>query len=384
MAKAFLSAIRPAPFGFSKEESSTIAEEIIRLLNSNRYRSVEAPVISRNCCENDVVYRCGIPFEDAFKIDQKALFWNNIYPSNVENMTEEYLTSFAVKRDMFHAFFGILDVSEFSVEYDHFRSILPNLQTEGTSTNQINFSQLAESRMTQTSQLMPMIHVEESSMEIPQSRIEASPTLEMPIIPQSMLTMSHVPETGRNVTVQSHDSSQTDCLANAPMIPPINEIVTLTAAVAKYGQWKINPRAHTMMILVELDEVNAEQMWRIWYVLRSDRANIMTILPSRVTYYYGDRRSNKRRRTVDFRQICDGNMDSLVIPQEHHQDLVRLFIDDENQEQNDELRHWKNTPVTFDDSRPRTQIGGIMTVANRSFISQEHRHIEDDDIDVEL
>ena len=111
MAKTFLSAIRPSPFEFSKEESSTIPEEIIRLLNLNRNPSVEAPVISQNYCENDIVYRCGIPFEGSFKIDQKALFWDNIYSSNVESGTEEYLTSFAVKRDMFHAFFGTSDDS---------------------------------------------------------------------------------------------------------------------------------------------------------------------------------------------------------------------------------------------------------------------------------
>lgn len=67
MARTFLSAIRPAPFGFSKEESNTISEKIVRLVNSDFNASVETSVASRNYCENDIVYRCGIPFESSFK-----------------------------------------------------------------------------------------------------------------------------------------------------------------------------------------------------------------------------------------------------------------------------------------------------------------------------
>lgn len=94
-----------------------------------------------------------------------------------------------------------------------------------------------------------------------------------------------------------------------------------------------------MMILIEHDEMNA-QTWRIWYVLRSDQEKIMTILPSRAAYYHGDRRSNKRRRTIDVRQICDGHVDSLIIPQNNHQYLLNQFFDDhQDQRQNDELRH---------------------------------------------
>lgn len=74
MAKAFLFSIRPAPFEFSREVSNTIAETIVRLLNSNQNPPVEEPILSRNYCENDIVYRCGIPFEGSFKSDQKAFF----------------------------------------------------------------------------------------------------------------------------------------------------------------------------------------------------------------------------------------------------------------------------------------------------------------------
>ena len=114
--------------------------------------------------------------------------------------------------------------------------------------------------------------------------------------------MSHVSETEINVTTQPHDSelqvtlpslSQMDNLTNTLVVPPPDRTLTLAEALSKYVEWKINPPANLMMILIEHDKMNA-QTWRIWYVLRSDQGKIMTILSSRVAYYHGDRRSNKR------------------------------------------------------------------------------------------
>lgn len=90
----------------------------------------------------------------------------SIYQLNVKNVTEEYLTSFAVKRDIFHAFFRTLNDPEINIEYDHCRLVLSNLETEETSTSQIDFSQSAGLGITQTSQFMPIIYREEISIEI--------------------------------------------------------------------------------------------------------------------------------------------------------------------------------------------------------------------------
>lgn len=71
MIKVFLSFIRFASFAFSKKKLNKIAEEIIRLLNSNRNLFIEISKMSQNYCENDIVYRCDISFENSFKINQK-------------------------------------------------------------------------------------------------------------------------------------------------------------------------------------------------------------------------------------------------------------------------------------------------------------------------
>lgn len=388
MSRAFLSTIRPAPFGFSKEESSTIAEEIVRLLNSNRNLSMETSVFSRNVCANDIVYRCGIPFESSFKCDQKALFWNNVYYSNVANVTEEHLTSFAVKRDMFHAFFGTLDESEMNIEYNDPQSTLPNLQTQETSTNQIISPQAVGLGMTQTSQVMSTIQREESSIEIPQSRIDVLSTLEMrsPIVPQQMLTASHVPESERDITMQSQNaelqitfpsSSQMNTLSNTP-VPPPNEILTLSEAIAKYKEWEINPRNNMMMILVEYDERNTPR-WHVWYVQRNDQERIMTILPSRATYYHADRSSNKRTRTIDTRQVCDGSVNSLIVPKNDYKSSINQFFDDhQGQAQNDELNHHKSTFTIFNDPRRHTTLGGSMAIANIPIITHTQEHSEEE------
>ena len=120
--------------------------------------------------------------------------------------------------------------------------------------------------MTQTLQFMPIIRREKTSME-------------------TISTMSHVSETGINVTTQPHDSelqatlpssSQMDDLANTSVVLSSDRTLILAEAVSKYVEWKINPPATLTMILIEHDEMNA-QTWRIWYVLRSDQEKTMTI-----------------------------------------------------------------------------------------------------------
>ena len=58
------------------------------------------------------------------------------------------------------------------------------------------------------------------------------------------------------------------------------------------------------MILVEYTEERTEK-WHIWYVLRIDREAIISILPSRATYYNVDR-GNKMIPTLDADRVCDG------------------------------------------------------------------------------
>ncbi len=58
--------------------------------------------------------RCGRPFEQSYLDDKKYLFigyiyntsWESLSPMQLTSMRQRHLTSFKVKQDIFHAFFG--------------------------------------------------------------------------------------------------------------------------------------------------------------------------------------------------------------------------------------------------------------------------------------
>ena len=60
-------------------------------------------------CGWDIINRCGIPFEKAFLADRQYLFLNIIYSNSYSIIPKRYLTSFNIKRDFFHSFFGTLE-----------------------------------------------------------------------------------------------------------------------------------------------------------------------------------------------------------------------------------------------------------------------------------
>ena len=55
-------------------------------------------------CGSDITFRCGVPFDTAFKEDQAALFLPLVDSSQT---CGEQIRSFAVKKDIFHGFFGL-------------------------------------------------------------------------------------------------------------------------------------------------------------------------------------------------------------------------------------------------------------------------------------
>lgn len=69
---------------------------------------IEAPEISsdRDSCGSDLSLRCGRPFEQAFHNDVGRLYLRYLYKDYRDAQRKRYITSFAVKRDIFHAFFG--------------------------------------------------------------------------------------------------------------------------------------------------------------------------------------------------------------------------------------------------------------------------------------
>ena len=131
-----------------------------------------------------------------------------------------------------------------------------------------------------------------------------------------------------------------------------------------------------MMIVVQYDEGDM-RTWHVWYVSRYDRNEIMNILSSHATYCHGDRSSNKRTRTADTRQICDGNVLSIIVLKNDRKSLVNKFFDHhQDQKQVEELNHHKSKTTTFDDIRRRTQVEESMIIANVPLTTNIQAHNE--------
>lgn len=57
-------------------------------------------------CESDISDRCDRPRDHSFQADEESLFLNHIYSTFYSILFKRYLTSFGIKRDFFHSFFG--------------------------------------------------------------------------------------------------------------------------------------------------------------------------------------------------------------------------------------------------------------------------------------
>ncbi|KAL9631872.1 MAG: hypothetical protein Q9164_005658 [Protoblastenia rupestris] len=71
-------------------------------------RGLAAPELTSDHegCGSDISDRCGRPWERSFQADEESLFLEHIYFTSYSTVPKRYLTSFAVKRDFFRAFFG--------------------------------------------------------------------------------------------------------------------------------------------------------------------------------------------------------------------------------------------------------------------------------------
>jgi len=73
-----------------------------------RETSTTTPVLTSdhdNSCRN-LLYRCGIPCSTAFLDLEDKLFFDYVYSTSYETTTKRFLTSFAIRRDIFRGFFG--------------------------------------------------------------------------------------------------------------------------------------------------------------------------------------------------------------------------------------------------------------------------------------
>ena len=73
---------------------------------AERMRVVPELTSDHDGCGSDISDRCGRPYDQSFHADQESLFLDYMYSNSYSNVSKRYLTTFAVKRDFFHSFFG--------------------------------------------------------------------------------------------------------------------------------------------------------------------------------------------------------------------------------------------------------------------------------------
>ncbi|KAL9122018.1 MAG: hypothetical protein Q9187_001422 [Circinaria calcarea] len=92
------------------------SERMLRIVQLNRQLLSDVPYLERvtvaseltsdhDDCGSHISDRCGRPWEHSFQADEESLFLNHIYLNSYSTLPKRYLTSFAVKRDFFRAFF---------------------------------------------------------------------------------------------------------------------------------------------------------------------------------------------------------------------------------------------------------------------------------------
>ncbi|KAL8788265.1 MAG: hypothetical protein Q9213_001785 [Squamulea squamosa] len=115
MAKDFLANVRPSPvFKISMDKASSYVQKLVEVIQCVGYEdeTENGTPDPRLCSESqecgaDVSSRCGIPHEQSFQYDCKWLFMNYMVMdlSFESSASNKYLTSFGVKKAMFHRFF---------------------------------------------------------------------------------------------------------------------------------------------------------------------------------------------------------------------------------------------------------------------------------------
>lgn len=114
MAENFLREARPPEFfGVEPMELHGKVQAICVILQgiAGKEAAARVPELTSDYddCGFDIANRCGIPFEKSFLADRQYFFLKYLYSDSYSITPKHYLTSFDVKRDMFHSFFGTVE-----------------------------------------------------------------------------------------------------------------------------------------------------------------------------------------------------------------------------------------------------------------------------------
>lgn len=112
MTQAFLHQARPSQY--YQFDEGIFDSEVLRICGvlrkaQTRHSKSEQPCLNsdrESGCGRDVSSRCGRPYESSFIADRVSLFFPYIYGQREHSPSRRFLSSFAVKRAIFHHFFG--------------------------------------------------------------------------------------------------------------------------------------------------------------------------------------------------------------------------------------------------------------------------------------
>lgn len=112
MTQAFLHQARPSQYYHFDE--GVFDSEVLRICSvlrkaQARQSMSEQPSLAsdrESGCGRDILSRCGRPYEKSFVADRVSMFYSNIYRKYEDTSPKRFLSSFAVKRAIFHHFFG--------------------------------------------------------------------------------------------------------------------------------------------------------------------------------------------------------------------------------------------------------------------------------------
>lgn len=284
MAQTFLQQARPPQLYGTSTASGNSVQQMVELLGKDHsLLSGNAADIDRTPamdmygvpCGPEITSRCGVPFEKAFRKDQRALFLAHI-DQRPRQVPSECIGSFIVKQDTFHKFFGFSEGS-----YNSHSQRWP-LSSEALPHHHTGIDDFTSTRP-------PDISSAEAEMETVTQEEDVHPT-------------SNSPPVQANPTL----------LVPSPPVPSLstNREVTQAEAQHIFREENKKPDPHRIVIL---RQVSADA-YTVHTFNRHDNEGISRILPPVGEYLVSDENRSKRIRMTSARSIPSENVVVIADP----------------------------------------------------------------------
>jgi len=236
---------------------------------------VTIPLLSSNTNTYvaDITARCGRPFQQSFEDDANCLFLQHIYreyepPSEC---SAGYLTTFAVKRDIFQAFFGCTPMTASPASIPRVPALQPLLQ-QGT-----NLPSHLSARSPPSPTRDPDL-TSHSPGHRPQSEPASPPATELttPLSPTS--TQPRFTHTTKRSAETVHSQSAWQ-LARLYSKPSLNDVLTVISPISPYDQalFRVErPSVEKILQIAKVLDVRGQNVEHV-YMSHNDMAGLKFI-----------------------------------------------------------------------------------------------------------